>query len=190
MPQSHSPAQEPRELPPRIPSSSNLHPHGSSGFIFPPFPRSRSRRLRSCQPCRSGAMSDSGATPAAPDVTEDAPWPTPDTRLGDKRHFSAWRNLSPRACWGAARALLFAGPASRASSAPSSLYSLSSAAGEGWVKLALHCPGPRQGLSGAATVSPWCLEAWAGWCTAQPALMDAQDSHSRECPAWAHLPSL
>lgn len=78
-----------------MPLSSNLHPHGSLGLIFPPFPPCRSRRLRSCRPCRSGAMSDSGATPAAPDVTEDAPWPTPGTRLGDKRHFSARRNLSP-----------------------------------------------------------------------------------------------
>lgn len=149
-----------------MPLSSNLHPQGSSGLIFPPFPPCRSRRLRSCRPCRSGAMSDSGATLAAPDVTEDAPWPTPGTRLGDKRHFSARRNLSPRACWGAARALLFAGSASRASSAPSTLSS-PPAAGEGRVKLPLHCPGPRQVLSGTATVSPWYLEAWAGWCMAR-----------------------
>lgn len=39
----------------------------------------------------------------------------PDTRLGDKRHFSPQRNLFPHSCWGAARALLFAAPASFAS---------------------------------------------------------------------------
>lgn len=68
-------------------------------------PRSRTQPPR----CRSGAAS------AAPDVTEKALQPMPDTRLGDKRHFPPWRNLFPHACWGAARALLFAALASLAS---------------------------------------------------------------------------
>lgn len=103
--QSHSNTGEPWEIPSRVPLKINLHSHGSSGLIFPLFLPSRSRRLRGRHPYRSGAMS-------LPDVTGDAPWPTPDTRLGDKRHFSALRNLSPCSCWGAARALLLAGPTS------------------------------------------------------------------------------
>lgn len=103
--QSHSNVGEHREIPSRVPLKINLHSHRSSGSIFLLFPPCRSRRLRGCHPCRSGAMS-------VRDVTGDTPWPTPDTRLGDKRHFSARRNLSPCSCWGAARALLLAGPTS------------------------------------------------------------------------------
>lgn len=45
------------ELPSKVPLKINLHSHGSSGLIFPPF--APLEELRGCHPCRSGAMSHS-----------------------------------------------------------------------------------------------------------------------------------
>lgn len=115
VPQSPSNAGEPQELSSRVPLRSNLRSRRSPCFNFHSLPHIQERnaqQLPAPEPhaaprCRSGAITDCEAALEVPDATEEALQQMPDTRLGDKKHFSLSEKSVPPCLLGSSQGLAF-----------------------------------------------------------------------------------
>lgn len=115
VPQSPSDAGEPQELSSRVPLRSNLRSRRSPCFNFHSLPHIQERnaqQLPAPEPhaaprCRSGAITDCEAALEVPDATEEALQQMPDTRLGDKKHFSLSEKSVPPCLLGSSQGLAF-----------------------------------------------------------------------------------